>query len=835
MDNQKNNGTSQIGATKKDFDKKKIIKVYVVAAVIMFFITAHIATMLNDGISLSQIEEKLISHMLFHPMAIRLTAEEFGYIALGIFALGVFALSYIDRAKKRLHDAAGIEKGSAEWHEWTKKYVMYGLKPIKIEGYEDYNRTKTDPPQSVDNNGYNNILLSKNVALSLDNKEIRRNANTIVMGGSGTGKSFGVIKPNILQMNCTFIATDPKGELLQDTGKALRQEGYDIRVFNLKEMQYSDGYNPLSYIRTDSDVVTLASCIMENTQKEGSKPDAFFDAAAEALLQAIIFLLWKRYPDEANLSRVIELVTAAKVDETDGSSKTLVDRLFEKEKREHEDSIAYKQYQVFRSGSPKTVNSIVSTLGVRLTAFNVPEVKRLTSRDTIRLDEIGTKRIALFLIVPTGESIYNFLGAMMYTQLFSLLYFKAENEMPNKYFIYNYMDRKIFVKKKKPLPILSDIPIINWIPVFSKYEYKTIRNKYRYLSLHDSEKEAKKHITKYKHAKLRTDSTTGICSIVYRDKNGVEEVLKTFDSGDVKNNKRLCRQWAKFYKNCYVEKGGIYLPEHVRFLLDEFKNIGKIPKFNNRLSTVRSYNISITIVYQSLSQLKGMFEKEWGEVMDNCDSIIYLGGQGTETAEEIQKLLGSMTIKTKSDSLNNAKNKGGSESYSPTERPLAYAAELIRTDSEDSCVVMVRNVKPFREWKYNLFDHPNYKLIKNNPYLLHDEYRLQAEQFEKEKRQAEKRDEERTELLESEENGEQKEIRKNKSVSESVPAVDAFKKLGINNNTPEELEQSTATFNKKIAGNRSNEDGSISDELFKSMIAVSDEDDDEEIMFPSVS
>lgn len=194
-----------------------------------------------------------------------------------------------------------------------------------------------------------------------------------------------------------------------------------------------------------------------------------------------------------------------------------------------------------------------------------------------------------------------------------------------------------------------------------------------------------------------------------------------------------------------------------------------------------------------------------------------------------------MTIKTKSDSLNNAKNKGGSESYSPTERPLAYAAELIRTDSEDSCVVMVRNVKPFREWKYNLFDHPNYKLIKNNPYLLHDEYRLQAEQFEKEKRQAEKRDEERTELLESEENGEQKEIRKNKSVSESVPAVDAFKKLGINNNTPEELEQSTATFNKKIAGNRSNEDGSISDELFKSMIAVSDEDDDEEIMFPSVS
>lgn len=273
-----------------------------------------------------------------------------------------------------------------------------------------------------------NKILSQNVRIGLDGKKHRRNLNTLVIGGSGAGKTRFYAKPNILQCNTSFVCLDPKGELLRDTGNLLEKEGYVIRVIDLIDMSKSHGYNPFAYIQDDKDVLKLITNLIRNTTPKGAQSnDPFWEKSETALLEALCLYLINEAPDEEqNFSMVMEMIVAAEPKEDDEDYISPLDQLFIELENDKPESLALKQYKIYKQAAGKTAKSILISVGVRLAAFNLESIASLTHYDELELEKMGERKTALFAVIPDNDSTFNFLIGMLYTQLFQMLYYSAD-------------------------------------------------------------------------------------------------------------------------------------------------------------------------------------------------------------------------------------------------------------------------------------------------------------------------------------------------------------------------------------------------------------------------
>ncbi len=414
------------------------------------------------------------------------TAFQFTFFAAG--AIGIYALlKYTSR--KRLH-RKGVEHGSARWATEKEEQKLADadkkgkiVKPTTIKSVDHKHEFMTD----------NNILLTQEVRMSLNTRQHRENLNVLVIGGSGSGKSRFFVKPNLMQLNTSYVVTDPKGELLRTCGWLLENAGYEIRVFNLIDMTHSNNYNPFNYVYgrdgsvNKTSVMKLVNCLMKNTKQEGaSGGDQFWDDSTKALTLAISFYLLenaelitkaekcnylaalekydeavknnydrdslkllKEISDDAktdyekayelaksdcNFCRVMEIMKMAEISEQDDTLQSPLDDLMEEHRLQYPNSMAWVYYADFKKAPAETAKSILISAAVRFAAFELPEVADLTHTDNIHLDTLGDRKTALFVIIPSSDATFNFLAAMMYTQLFDSLYdtanFKYGGRLP---------------------------------------------------------------------------------------------------------------------------------------------------------------------------------------------------------------------------------------------------------------------------------------------------------------------------------------------------------------------------------------------------------------------
>ena len=304
-------------------------------------------------------------------------------------------------------------------------------RPGEEHGSARWGNVKSVVKRYMDKDSYKNIILSQNMRLGLNAKKHRRNLNVLVVGGSGAGKTRFYAKPNLMQCNTSFIVADPKGEMLRSIAPLLIENGYDIKVFNLIEPENSDGYNPFVYIRKDEDVIKLISNLIQNTTpKNASQNDPFWEKSEIALDSALmLYLLHEAPPEEQTFEMLMFLIeNAATVDDEDESGyQSPVDILFnglEEEKPEH---IAVRQYKIFKQASGKTARSILISAAVRLAAFNLPEIAKMTSYDNLDIGTLGERKRAIFCVIPDNDNSFNYLVGMLYTQAFQALYFNADN------------------------------------------------------------------------------------------------------------------------------------------------------------------------------------------------------------------------------------------------------------------------------------------------------------------------------------------------------------------------------------------------------------------------
>ena len=372
------------------------------------------------------------------------------------FALGIYALLKIT-SRKRLH-RKGVEHGSARWaNEKEEQFLRDNADKKKTFPDNLPNwlaspiRTimKKPPPKVVPFQTDNNIILTQEVRMSLNTRQHRENLNVLVIGGSGSGKSRFYVKPNIMQLNTSYVVTDPKGELLRSCGRLLKKAGYEIRVFNLIDMSHSNNYNPFNYIY-DKDgnvnktyVMKMVNCLMKNTKQEGaSGGDQFWDDSTKALTLAIAFYLLEKEDAkdmngnflDRNFSTVMKMMRLAEISEQDENHRSPLDDMMDELRAENPHSMAVSFYADFKKAPAETAKSILISAAVRFAAFNLPEVADLTHTDNIHLDTLGDRKTALFVIIPSSDATFNFLAAMMYTQLFDTLYdtanFKYGGRLP---------------------------------------------------------------------------------------------------------------------------------------------------------------------------------------------------------------------------------------------------------------------------------------------------------------------------------------------------------------------------------------------------------------------
>lgn len=287
---------------------------------------------------------------------------------------------------------------------------------------------KTVNKKYVDKTFQNNKILSQNVRIGLDGKRHRRNLNTIVIGGSGAGKTRFYGKPNLMQCNTSYVVLDPKGEQLRDIGYLLEKNGYIIKVVDLINMSKSHCYNPFEYIHDDKDVLKLITNLIRNTNPKGSQTnDPFWEKSETALLEALcLYLLHEAPKNEQNFTMVMEMISAADVREDDEEYQSPLDELFERLELRKPDSLALKQYKIYKQAAGKTAKSILISVGVRLAAFNLESIANLTATDELELNLVGERKTAIFAVIPDNDSTFNFLVGMLYTQLFQMLYFQAD-------------------------------------------------------------------------------------------------------------------------------------------------------------------------------------------------------------------------------------------------------------------------------------------------------------------------------------------------------------------------------------------------------------------------
>lgn len=587
---------------KKETRKNSVLTGSLVSACIMYFCGYMGGLMqaenLPAGSAFTEMMERVGAFRLFFPLnqmafSGMIMAAIFG-TALTFFMYNT-ALRNYSYDESKLYGDAGF-RGEDDKKKYAGQYVdneKY-IDPITKQVVE-----KSDP----------NMIMSEDTRLSINDRKTFRNNNVLVLGGAGTGKSRFVIKPNILQMNCSYVVTDPSGEIIVSLGKALSKNGYKIKIFNLSNMAHSNTYNPLNYIRDEAGVLMVIDCLIKNTTGKGEKGDQFFTNSEKLLYSACIFYLIDFETDESkkNFSYVMDMINMSQVDENNPNTKSELDLKFE---QIDQTSLAAKYYKAFKQAAGKTLKSIIISCVVRLQPFMTPQVAKLTSSDNIDLGSIGDEKTILFIITPQADRTFAFLASMLYSQLFETLYHKGEIQ------------------------------------------------------------------------KLKT---------------GSERLLY-----------------------------------HVRCLMDEFANIREIPDFPSKLSTMRKYNISATIVLQDNSQLQSMYKDEWRTIMANCDSTIFLGNSEPETLKYFSDKLGNETVTAKSRGRSMGGKSSSSQNYQQVKRETLTAEEIGRLPNDES-LVFLRGERPSRDKKFKYENHKNYQLTgdyddKNNfaydSMLYYDNQRL---------------------------------------------------------------------------------------------------------------
>ena len=508
-------------------------------------------------------------------------------LLLGVAGAALVRLAVYLKAKNAKKYRRGVEYGSARWG-----------RPEDIAPY-------IDPVPDW------NIPLTRTESLTMTSRpkdpKTARNKNILVIGGSGSGKTRFFVKPSLLQMHSSYVVTDPKGQLLRETGKLLAHGGpkrdengkpvrdkhgkvvyepYRIKALNTINFSKSMKYNPLAYVRSEKDILKLVNVIIANTKGDGEKSSEDFWIKAERLLYcALIGYIWyEAEPEEKNFITLLELINACEAREDDETYKSPVDILFDELAQAQPEHFAVKQYVKFKMAAGKTLKSILVSCGARLSPFDIKELRDIMTEDELELDTMGDRKTALFLIMSDTDTTFNFVIAMLQSQLFNLLCDKAD---------------------------------------------------------------------------------------------------------DLYNGR---------------------LPVHVRCLLDEFANIGQIPNFDKLIATIRSREISASIILQSQSQLKTIYKDAADTIVGNCDVTLFLGGKEKSTLKEISELLGKETI----DSLSQSENRGAQTShglsYQKLGKELMTQDEIAVMDG-GKCILQLRGVRPFFSDKYDLTKHPRYKYL----------------------------------------------------------------------------------------------------------------------------
>ncbi len=480
---------------------------------------------------------------------------------LGAAALRLAVWMKGKNAKKYRH---GSEYGSARWG------------------------TPADIAPFVDKDFFNNIPMTQTERITMASRpkqpKYARNKNILVIGGSGSGKTRFFCKPSLLQAHSSYVCTDPKGTLLPEIGSFLERKKYRIKCLNLINFKKSMRYNPLAYIRSEKDILKLVNALIMNTKGEGEKSSEDFWVKAERLYYcALIGYIWYEAPEEErNFITLLDLINASEAREDDEEFQSPVDILFQQLEEKDPEHFAVKQYKKFKMAAGKTLKSILISCGARLAPFDIKELRDLMETDGLELDTLGDRKTALFVIISDTDSTFNFVAALMYSQLFNLLCDKADD----------------------------------------------------------------------------------------------------------------------FY--------GGRLPVHVRLILDEFANIGQIPNFDKLIATIRSREISASIILQSQSQLKTIYKDAADTIAGNCDSTLFLGGKEKSTLKEISELLGKETIDLYNQSENRGSQVSHGLSYQKLGKELMTQDELAVMDG-GKCIFMLRGVRPFLSDKYDLTRHPNYR------------------------------------------------------------------------------------------------------------------------------
>ena len=368
---------------------------------VIWWVAILLADAIQPGRNLFELME-VLTEKLNHPFQFHYTEYTIKsmLVCTLLYAAGI-GIFYSSQKNYR----RGEEHGSARWGDARQICKKYSQKPYS-----------------------QNILLTQNFRISLDTHEHRRCLNILVVGGSGAGKSRGFALPNIMQCCCSMVITDPKAELLRKTGGLLEKKGYEVRVFDLINPDTSFCYNPFEYVHDDKDVLRLISNLIQNTTPKGSQSsDPFWEKSETALLQALmLYLLHEAPPEEQNFAMIMEMLGSAQVKEEDEDYESPLDILFDRLEMRDADSIAVKQYHIYKQAAGKTAKSILISVGVRLAAFNLPQIAKLTNTDELDLSSMGERKVALFCCIPDADTSLNYLVGMIYSQLFQTLYYMAD-------------------------------------------------------------------------------------------------------------------------------------------------------------------------------------------------------------------------------------------------------------------------------------------------------------------------------------------------------------------------------------------------------------------------
>lgn len=636
-------------------------------------------------LSMTEAMNRAVNELFTSPLMIfPLPGNIWGGLGISTLLMALFGIMFLADIGLRKHDNPDKVGGDAKF----------------LENLDEYNKKFTEPFGQTDNSDSNNMILSELVRMSMQASRIRRNLNVFCVGGSGAGKSYNIVGPNGMQANCSYVFTDPSGGLLDEYGSFFENFGYRVKVLNLNKMHKGNHYNPFRYIHSDKDIEILVNTLITNTTPPESHGEAFWEKCETALLVACIAYLYHYSPKKnQNFSTVMKLLRAADIDENDSSTESPLDHIFREVEERDPDSFAVKQYKTFKMGAGKTLKGILISVAVRLQQFDLQEVMDLTDTDDIDLTSFIHHKTALFLVLPTGDKTFNFIASMLESQLFDIMYRYCEDTAKYTY---------VLSEEAKGTSKKSFNPIKRIFKIKTKSDKRRAIT-HRVFTADSIEEMAKakeageQFLKDIKGGYVEYDEKTKLYYI--KDKNGV--------AVDYRGQKEWAERELHTLQHCTLHKGseilpsnhGMCMPWHVRFMMDEFANVGKIPSFPEKVSTIRKYEISTTIIVQSITQLKNMYKDDWSNIIGNCDSTIYLGGGADlDTFEWLSKLLGKKTITVMNTSL--ADNKGGSSSFNKQGIELLSISEL-RTLPEDECVCVLKSLDPFVGEKYRSDKHPN--------------------------------------------------------------------------------------------------------------------------------